>query len=44
MDREYEYVFVGNPGHYGFLSHDAGKCNDPLFKKGIGKFQGTQNI
>ena len=42
MDREYEYVFVGNPDHYGFLSHDTGKCSDPLFKKGIGKFQGPR--
>jgi hypothetical protein len=37
MDREYEYGFAGNSNHYGFLSHDAGKCNDPFFKKGIGK-------
>ena len=35
MGCEYQYVFVGNSGHYDFLSHNAGQCVDPFFEKGI---------
>ncbi len=24
MDREYQYLFVGSPDHYDFLSHNTG--------------------
>ena len=37
MDRQYEYVFAGDSDHHGFLSHDPGRCTDPLVKKRIGK-------
>jgi hypothetical protein len=35
MDREYQYVFVGNSDHHEFLSHSPDQLRDPLFKKGI---------
>ena len=35
MDRQYEYASAGDPDHYGLLSHDAGKCIDPVVEKRI---------
>ena len=42
MDREYQYVFVGSPDHYDFLSHNTGQYVDPFFKKGIANFMRIQ--
>jgi hypothetical protein len=30
MDRQYEYVFVGDSNHYGFLSYCPGECIDQV--------------
>jgi hypothetical protein len=35
MDRQYQYVLVGDSDHHGFLSHHTDQCIDPLFKKRI---------
>jgi hypothetical protein len=37
MDRQYEYVSVGDFDHHGFLSHDTGNCIDSVVKKRIVK-------
>jgi len=37
MDRQYEYVFIGDSDHHGFLSHNSDECTDPIFEKGIDK-------
>jgi len=30
MDRQYEYVFVGDSHYYGFLSYCPGECIDQV--------------
>lgn len=35
MDRQYQYISVGDSNHHGFLSHDAVERINPLAKKGI---------
>jgi hypothetical protein len=35
MDRQYEYDFVGDSNHYGFLSYRSGECIDQVAEEGI---------
>lgn len=35
MDRQYEYVFVGDSNYYGFLSYRSGECIDKMVEKGM---------
>jgi hypothetical protein len=35
MDRQYEYVFVGDFDYYGFLSHHTDECAHPLAEERI---------
>jgi len=35
MDRQYEYVFVSPSDYYGFLSHHAAECINPMVEKRI---------
>jgi hypothetical protein len=35
MDRQYEYVFVGDSHYYGFLSYCPGECIDQVAEEGI---------
>jgi hypothetical protein len=35
MDRQYEYVFVGDSHYYGFLSYCPGERIDQVAAKGI---------
>ena len=37
MDRQYEYVFVGNSNYYGFLYYRSGECIDQVAEEGIRK-------
>ena len=39
MDRQYEYLFVGDSYYHGFLSDDTGECLDPLAEKRMRQFQ-----
>jgi hypothetical protein len=35
MDCQYEYFFVSDFDHYGFVSHHAGECVDSVVEEGI---------
>ena len=35
MDRQYQYFFVSDSNHHGFLFDDSGECIDSLVEKGI---------
>ena len=35
MDRQYEYIFVGDSNYYGFLSYRSGECIDKMVEKGM---------
>jgi hypothetical protein len=35
MDCQYEYFLAGDSDYHGFLSYHAGKCINPLDKKGV---------
>ena len=37
MDRQYEYVFVGDSNYHGFLSYYPGECIDQVAEEGIRK-------
>ncbi len=37
MDRQYQYVFVGDSDYHGLLSYHTGECIDPVVKKGMTK-------
>ena len=37
MDRQYQYVPVGDSDYHGLLSYDAGQRIDPMDKEGIGR-------
>jgi len=39
LDRQYEYIFIGDFDHYGFLPYHAGECIDPMAEEGIGEWQ-----
>jgi hypothetical protein len=35
MDRQYEYIFVGDSHYYGFLSYRSGGCIDKMVEERI---------
>jgi len=35
MDRQYEYIFVGDSDHHGFLSYHTGEYAHSVAEKGI---------
>ena len=35
MDRQYEYTFIGDSDHHGFLSYHAGEYAHSVDEKGI---------
>jgi hypothetical protein len=37
MDRQYEYVFVGDSNYYGLLSYRPGGCVDQVAEERIRK-------
>jgi len=39
MDRQYQYVLVGDSDYHGFLSHDPIEYADPVSEEGIRRFQ-----
>ena len=39
MDRQYQYVFIGDSDHHGFLSHDPVEYADPISEEGVRRFQ-----
>jgi hypothetical protein len=39
MDRQYQYLSVGDSDYYGFLSHHTSEFIDPMVEKGITSLQ-----
>ena len=43
MDRQYQYVFIGDSDYHGLLSHDPIEYADPVSEEGMRRFRREQD-
>ncbi len=43
MDRQYQYVFIGDSDYHGFVSYDPVEYADPVSKEGMRRFRREQD-